>query len=195
MSARPEILVRPIEVTSKSQGLILENVEFGDVEYAALLVSISPDEEDLISGAQRIGLELRIGITPVDEHLGVVFLEDQRAGLSQMGFHVGLFQPQAYIQILVIPQDGGSRVVEAALSRNHVHKARRLFRHLPGGLIEPAVNHNGPRRPARDIVRNILRRTTVTPCAFPHPGLTAARSAGPARRTLRSAKSGNSGIQ
>jgi hypothetical protein len=125
MSSRPEILVRAVEVASEGQGVVLEDIELGDVENAALLVSVAPNEEHLVSRAQGIRFELRIGIAAVDEHLGVILLKNQRACFGEVCLHVGLFEPQADIEIFVIPQCRRSRVVETRRPRVKQEQERR----------------------------------------------------------------------
>ena len=140
MGSLPERLRLSIIITPESEGLILEDVQFGDIERATLLVSVLPDEEDLIDRPESVDLKLRIGITAVDENLGIVFLKNQRAFFSEVGLNIGFFKPETHVKVFVIPQCSSSRVVEAGLSRNHVHETWRFLGHLPRGLVQQPVN-------------------------------------------------------
>ena len=63
MGSLPERLRLSIIITPESEGLILEDVQFGDIERATLLVSVLPDEEDLIDRPESVDLKLVVAVS------------------------------------------------------------------------------------------------------------------------------------
>src|ERR1017187_7882761 len=102
--ASPERFRPPVVVASKGQRSSPQHVPFRRVEPSECVL---PDEELLVDGPERVDLELVVAIAAVDEHLDVALLENKRVALGQSGAHERLFDPEANIEILVVPQRCG----------------------------------------------------------------------------------------
>ena len=87
--------------------------ELGLLAVAPGFVGVVPDKEDLIDRAERIDLELVIRAGAGDEQLDVVVLIDRRIALGEAGLEEGLLDPVADVEEIVIPEDGGTGVVDA----------------------------------------------------------------------------------
>ena len=72
------------------------------------------------------------GFAAVNEDLCVVFQPNQRAGFGLMSFHVGFFQPHSDVKVLVVPQDGGARIVEARRAQTTTPPPSRSARRCRG---------------------------------------------------------------
>src|SRR5439155_15024008 len=123
----------------------VESLEFGALELrrlrkAAAGVSLFPNEKRLVGGIERVDLKLIIGIPPGNEDLDIVVVIDRRVVGRIFRVHQRLLDPEGDIEVLVIPENGGTRVVNRRFASQNVHEARRTGRALPCGFVEVSID-------------------------------------------------------
>ncbi len=108
---------------AKGVDALLSASELGKARVARLLVGLLPDEEDLVDRAQAVELELVVRVPAGDEELDVVVLVDQRVALGEGSLQKRLLDPVADVKVRVVPEDGGTRVVDARRAADQVGEA------------------------------------------------------------------------
>ena len=93
------------------------------VVFGAGEKNILPDPEHLIDGIERVHLELIVGILAGDEDLEVVFFVDLRIPLGEGPPHIGLFDPESEIEILVVPEEGHASIKPGRLPGHDVDES------------------------------------------------------------------------
>ena len=69
-----------------------------------------------------IDFEFVISVIKGNEQFDIVVLPDRRIPFQKLGSHVGFFDLVADIQVLIIPQNLDSCLVQGAFSRNQIDK-------------------------------------------------------------------------
>ncbi len=159
----PRVLAVPRGVLEAAQHVDLprQRIELRRVEPAAPLKGVLPDIKNLVDRAQGVDLELVVAVFAADEDLDVVLGPHERVALRQPGPDIGLLDPEAHIEIVVIPQGGHPGLEEPGRPAHQVHEAPRLGRLLPLGLVETAVDFDRPRRPQARVVGQFLLVASV----------------------------------
>src|SRR5260370_241540 len=110
-------------------------LELRRLREATFFIGIFPDEKCFIDGVQGIDLELIIGISACDKHLYVIILVDGRAIPGEGGLHIWFLHPKSYIEVLIVPEDRGARIIKRRPASDDVGEARRTRRRAPAVLI------------------------------------------------------------
>ena len=76
----------------------------GSNSGAVGLEDVLPDPEDFVDGVQRVDLELVIRVLARDEDLEIVLFVDLRIALRERAPDVGLFDPEAEVQVARRPR-------------------------------------------------------------------------------------------
>ena len=126
---------------------------------AALFVGVLPDKENLVSRVERIHLELVIRVTSRDKHLYVVVVVNRIVAVGVLRVDERFFHAESNVEILLVPNNGGARVVDRAAARQDIDEPRREWRPFPGGLIEPSVDSDRLVNVIGGIPRDFVLRT------------------------------------
>jgi hypothetical protein len=126
-------------------------IELRQPRVTRLLVGLLPDEEDLVDRAEGVDLELVVGVAPGDEQLHVVVRVDERVALGERALDERLIDPVRDVEALVVPEDGGPRVVDAGRPADEVREAWGPRGAPPVRLVEAAVHGDRPGSPHRAV--------------------------------------------
>src|SRR4030095_4639901 len=107
---------------------------------ATLIVSLFPNEEHLVNGVESINLELVVAVFASNKEFDIIVLIDRRISLGESRRHVGFFHPVCDIEMVVVPEQSCSCVVQCRLTTDEIDKAGRTRSYLPAGFIENAID-------------------------------------------------------
>ena len=128
-------------------------IEFGMCAESGLHVGVLPHVEPFHDSSQGVQFEFVVTVLSGNEHLHVVLLADHGIAHRVRRPHVGVLDPEAHVQVVVVPEHRGSRVEQPRPARLlQVLEARRTDRVLPRSLVELPVHHDGTDGPARGVV-------------------------------------------
>src|SRR5437588_6136918 len=108
-------------------------------------MNVLPDPEHFVDGIQSVYFEFVIRVASRDEDLDLVLLPDLRITFRHRAPDVRLLDPEAEVQMLVIPQHRDARIEPGRLAGHDIDERRALRGHPPTRLVEPAVDYDRSR--------------------------------------------------